>query len=342
METSRAFLKHVLTWDERRKLNRDQDVVEEPFPDVSDQERVLMGAISHRMRVPGLSRGRLLEKALEVVRHHDGEHRLKTLIDFGGGAGNDSIFFAKAGFDVTDADLPGPIDESISKRFEMRKLSCRLRDIRSLGDRKFDVLSSMDVLEHIYDVEDALANMLHWVRDGGVLIIQEDCFNVIYNNDHLEKNRFYHGQLHAYLRPYCRLLNRFEKVFVFQKLRGDDAGIEALKRRLYRKTAFRAWLRMVILYPLIGLSPLEAAFWGVARFVLPSFAGVVASLTRRDRDFVEARIPSLLYKRKNYLMIDRFSDAVYCYRIACDRLVKLSAKGRQAPAKDPEAPGTGP
>ena len=112
---------------------------------------------------------------------------LKTVLDYGGGGGKDSILYARSRYQVTYSDLLGPVTEFVRRRFRLRGLSVAVVDVRDLGDTRYDVVNCMDVIEHVYDVEDVLADMVSHLRVGGHLVCYPAFFNT-WNGDHVEKN----------------------------------------------------------------------------------------------------------------------------------------------------------
>ena len=118
------------------------------------------------------------------------QNNIRSALDYGGGGGKDSIMLARLGYDVTYADILGPQTAHIKRRFELRKLSINIVDVRFLGDKRYDCVMSMDVLEHIYDMEYVLADMYARIKLGGVLMCHPT-FSNSWNGDHIEKNCAY-------------------------------------------------------------------------------------------------------------------------------------------------------
>lgn len=102
-------------------------------------------------------------------------YRPKNVLDFGGGVGLLALPLARAGFDVTLADLD-------SKTLEFAQFRARRHDLKlkiwksdvepAPPDPKYDVIMCMDVLEHLprdvlHDVVDKLIKLKH----AGTLII---------------------------------------------------------------------------------------------------------------------------------------------------------------------------
>ncbi len=115
-----------------------------------------------------------------------------SLLEFGGGFGNDAIVYARRGFEVHYADLVSLRNtDVVARRFAARELDISIHDVGALPDRRFDVITAMDVLEHIYDVEEAIAQLASRIPRGGLLCCVNAFGAVTYDGDHHDKNRVY-------------------------------------------------------------------------------------------------------------------------------------------------------
>jgi SAM-dependent methyltransferase len=96
------------------------------------------------------------------------------VLDFGAGIATASLEFARAGYQVTIADVPGKTLGFARHRFQRRGLSCSVIEVTSdvpslpMG---FDVVISFDVLEHIPNAERILRRLVRSLRIGGVALI---------------------------------------------------------------------------------------------------------------------------------------------------------------------------
>jgi SAM-dependent methyltransferase len=135
---------------------------------------------SHRLPHMTNRMGGLLERLT-------GYPALRRVLDYGGGGGKDSILYSRSRYDVTYTDLLGPITDFVRMRFRLRGLSVAVVDVRDLDETRYDIVNCMDVIEHVYDVEDVLADILSHLRLGGHLLCYPAFFNT-WNGDHVEKN----------------------------------------------------------------------------------------------------------------------------------------------------------
>jgi hypothetical protein len=128
-----------------------------------------------------------------ALREHarTGSARMRVL-DFGGGSGNDAIVYARLGHEAHYADLLALKNtDVVARRFALRDLDIPVHDAGSLPAEPFDAITAIDVLEHIYDVEDATARLLARIPAGGLFCCANAFSSITYDGDHLDKNRVY-------------------------------------------------------------------------------------------------------------------------------------------------------
>jgi len=95
------------------------------------------------------------------------------MLDFGHGVASTSILFARAGFDVALVDISEPMQKFARWRFARRQLQARfLESMDALAeDDRFDVIVSLDVMEHIPDPLPVIRLLRDHLVEGGVLIM---------------------------------------------------------------------------------------------------------------------------------------------------------------------------
>jgi hypothetical protein len=127
-----------------------------------------------------------------VRRHLRTANASRTLLEFGGGGGSDAIVYARAGFGVDYADLVALRNtEVVQRRFALRGLDIPVHDSAALPERRFDVVTAIDVLEHIYDVEGTVAQLTARIARGGLLCCVNAFSAITYDGDHHDKNCVY-------------------------------------------------------------------------------------------------------------------------------------------------------
>ena len=97
------------------------------------------------------------------------EAGVKSLLDYGGGCGYDSVFFAGLGFNCVLYDAsPNNVSLALLRAEEAR---VSIAASTSLPDRQFDGVYCTEVLEHLPDPLAELATMAKRVVPGGVVLL---------------------------------------------------------------------------------------------------------------------------------------------------------------------------
>lgn len=106
--------------------------------------------------------------ALELALARPG----RRYLDFGSGVGSGGLLFARAGFDVTLADISLPLLAFCRWRVARRRLPARYIDttIETLPAESFDVITAMDVFEHLVDPEATAADLVRALAPEGILV----------------------------------------------------------------------------------------------------------------------------------------------------------------------------
>jgi SAM-dependent methyltransferase len=92
-------------------------------------------------------------------------------LDFGGGVGSNAILFARAGFNVTVADISPPMLAFARWRLQRRGLSAQFIDLnrQSLPRNRYAFATAVDVLAHLYDPTVELQQLSEALVLNGVL-----------------------------------------------------------------------------------------------------------------------------------------------------------------------------
>jgi mycofactocin glycosyltransferase len=103
--------------------------------------------------------------ALEFARRHPG----RRYLDFGAGVGSGAVLFAREGFEVTLADISSSLLRFGEWRLNQRGLRGQILDLKTLElpAQAFDVITTMDVLEHLADPVQAVDRLAAALRPGG-------------------------------------------------------------------------------------------------------------------------------------------------------------------------------
>ncbi len=103
--------------------------------------------------------------ALEFAQQHDCRHYL----DFGAGVGSGGILFARHGQAVTLADISSPLQQFSQWRLEQHQLSAQFIDLKigALPSRTFDMITAMDVFEHLVNPVEAIDQLSNALKPKG-------------------------------------------------------------------------------------------------------------------------------------------------------------------------------
>lgn len=95
----------------------------------------------------------------------------RSCLDFGAGVGSGAILFARHGFDAALADISTPLLDFCRWRLGLRNLKCDLYDLKAsmLPQAAFDMITAMDVFEHLADPIETVELLAGSLRPGGLL-----------------------------------------------------------------------------------------------------------------------------------------------------------------------------
>ncbi|MGV8074748.1 MAG: class I SAM-dependent methyltransferase [Syntrophobacteraceae bacterium] len=109
--------------------------------------------------------------AYVVALHFARQHGCRTCLDFGSGVGSGGILFARHGFQVTLADISSPSLDFCKWRFTERSLHAHLIDLKisNLPTEAFDMITAMDVFEHLVNPVETVQELSRALKKGGFL-----------------------------------------------------------------------------------------------------------------------------------------------------------------------------
>jgi 2-polyprenyl-3-methyl-5-hydroxy-6-metoxy-1,4-benzoquinol methylase len=98
-------------------------------------------------------------------------HGCRSYLDFGSGVGVGAILFARRGFDIALADISSTLLGFSRWRLELRGLPAQLIDLKSdkLPEATFDIITAMDVFEHLIDPVETIDDLHRAIKPGGFL-----------------------------------------------------------------------------------------------------------------------------------------------------------------------------
>jgi SAM-dependent methyltransferase len=99
------------------------------------------------------------------------QHGCRRYLDFGSGVGAGAILFAANGFDVAMADISSTLLKFSQWRLSRRNMPATTIDLKisKLPDNAFDIITAMDVFEHLVDPVGTVDQLWHSMRRGGFL-----------------------------------------------------------------------------------------------------------------------------------------------------------------------------
>jgi 2-polyprenyl-3-methyl-5-hydroxy-6-metoxy-1,4-benzoquinol methylase len=109
--------------------------------------------------------------AYVTALHFALRHGCRSCLDFGAGVGSGSLLFARHGLEVALADISSPLLEFSQWRFELRGLLGEFFDLKARGlpTESFDIVTAMDVFEHLADPVEAVEKLWNVLKRGGFL-----------------------------------------------------------------------------------------------------------------------------------------------------------------------------
>jgi 2-polyprenyl-3-methyl-5-hydroxy-6-metoxy-1,4-benzoquinol methylase len=95
----------------------------------------------------------------------------RSYLDFGAGVGAGGILFARHGLQATLADISSALLRFSAWRLGIRELSAQYIDLKFSGlpSQAFDIVTAMDVFEHLSDPAEAVEQLWKALKPGGFL-----------------------------------------------------------------------------------------------------------------------------------------------------------------------------
>jgi mycofactocin glycosyltransferase len=105
--------------------------------------------------------------ALDLAKTRDG----RRYLDFGSGVGSGAILFARHGFAVSLTDISSTLLDFARWRLARREISGSYIDLKqsALPENAFDIVTAMDVFEHLTDPVAAVDRLAAALKPGGYI-----------------------------------------------------------------------------------------------------------------------------------------------------------------------------
>jgi len=100
-------------------------------------------------------------------------NKFTTYLDYGSGIGTGGILFAQNNFSVTLADISTTNLDFCRYRFKKRNLKAEFIDLKNqyLQDKRFDIITCFDVLEHTCEPIKIIISLVNALNDNGLLLL---------------------------------------------------------------------------------------------------------------------------------------------------------------------------
>ena len=124
----------------------------------------------------------------------------EKVLDFGCGSGVLLPFLAQRSHDVVAADIDieplGLMRESLGLPENVRTLDLAASSLDTLPENSFDMITALDVLEHVKDLPGTLDRLMRLLRPGGKLLISGPTEEVFYKMGRMLAGKEYSGNYH--------------------------------------------------------------------------------------------------------------------------------------------------
>jgi SAM-dependent methyltransferase len=129
-----------------------------------------------------------------------GKGRSLKILSFGDGLGFDSAYLAAAGHRVTYYEISDECVQFAKQVFAINGQQIQIvRSVENLGAGEFDVVVSLDVLEHVNHPAEYVEMFARWLKPGGWLLSHAPFFFTSHHRvTHIKSSRKYSGCMELY------------------------------------------------------------------------------------------------------------------------------------------------
>lgn len=167
---------------------------------------------------------KIVRTALGICR----KNGVKTLLDYGGGIGEEVILAAKSGIQATLADLPSLTFEFAKWRSKYHKQKINFIEISNNTPLKnsYDAIFCFEVLQHIYSPKKVAGHLVSHLNPNGLLIVTTRFNNLTYPIALRKNSKIEEGMVSFFQENGLELIGKIyqygktpseKHLFVFQK-----------------------------------------------------------------------------------------------------------------------------
>lgn len=140
-------------------------------------------------RIQNIEKAGYQDSVSDYVEKHLGEYKTKVfneildhmdpfrsnfteLLDVGSGIGYFLYLVSKRGYKTTGLELSPVMIDYAKEKYGIKLLSVDLRDKILLKSNSFDIVTSLDVFEHLLDPADVLKEIYRVLKPGGLIVLR--------------------------------------------------------------------------------------------------------------------------------------------------------------------------
>jgi len=115
------------------------------------------------------------QRKFSIVKSLLSINNMEKMLDYGGGIGGLTIFITKSEYRCDYLDVAGSYTFEYAKyRFQKREINCNMIPhnvaIEKLPKSNYDLITSFDCLEHVFDLEETIERIAYMLKNNGIFL----------------------------------------------------------------------------------------------------------------------------------------------------------------------------